>query len=261
VIREIVARTGLEPVPIPVDEGGVDVDALAAAGADAVLVTPAHQFPTGVALAPERRAALVEWAERTGGLVVEDDYDAEYRYDRAPVGALQGLAPERVAYIGSVSKTLAPTLRLGWLLVPRALVEEVADQVLYTVIAPPRLQQLAFADFLERGELDRHLRRMRLRYRRRRDALVRALASELPMVEVRGIAAGLHVLGVFPAGYDERRILAEARRRRIGLYGLSEHRVRPSNEAALLLGYAVIGEATLRAAVRQLAEAVAAASA
>jgi GntR family transcriptional regulator/MocR family aminotransferase len=193
--------------------------------------------------------------------VIEDDYDAEYRYDRQPVGALQGLAPDRVAYVGSASKTLAPTLRLGWLVAPARLVEPLADQVLYTVIAPPRLQQLAFADFLARGELDRHLRRMRLRYRRRRDVLVRALASELPMVTIRGIAAGLHVLAVFPPGYDEQRILGEARRRRIGVYGLSEHRAAAGGDAALLLGYAVLSEAAIRAAVRELAAAVAAASA
>jgi GntR family transcriptional regulator/MocR family aminotransferase len=224
-------------------------------------VTPAHQFPTGAVLAPERRAALAEWAARTDALVIEDDYDAEYRYDRQPVGALQGLAPDRVAYVGSASKTLAPTLRLGWLVAPARLVEPLADQVLYTVIAPPRLQQLAFADFLARGELDRHLRRMRLRYRRRRDTLVRALASELPMVKIRGIAAGLHVLAVFPPGYDEQRILDEARKRRIGVYGLSEHRVAAGGDAALLLGYAVLSEAAIRAAVHELAAAVAAASA
>jgi GntR family transcriptional regulator/MocR family aminotransferase len=193
--------------------------------------------------------------------VIEDDYDAEYRYDRQPVGALQGLAPDHVAYVGSASKTLAPTLRLGWLVAPARLVEPLADQVLYTVIAPPRLQQLAFADFLARGELDRHLRRMRLRYRRRRDTLVRALASELPMVKIRGIAAGLHVLVVFPPGYDEQRILDEARKRRIGVYGLSEHRVAAGGDAALLLGYAVLSEAAIRAAVHELAAAVAAASA
>jgi GntR family transcriptional regulator/MocR family aminotransferase len=193
--------------------------------------------------------------------VIEDDYDAEYRYDRQPVGALQGLAPDRVAYVGSASKTLAPTIRLGWLVAPARLVEPLADQVLYTVIAPPRLQQLAFADFLARGELDRHLRRMRLRYRRRRDTLVRALASELPMVKIRGIAAGLHVLVVFPPGYDEQRILDEARKRRIGVYGLSEHRVAAGGDAALLLGYAVLSEAAIRAAVHELAAAVAAASA
>lgn len=256
VIREIVARTGLETVAIAVDADGIDVDALARAGADAVLVTPAHQFPTGVVLAPERRARLIEWAAETRALIVEDDYDAEFRYDRAPVGSLQGLAPDCVAYIGSASKTLAPTLRLGWLLAPARLVRSLADEVLFSVIAPPRLQQLAFADFLLRGELDRHLRRMRLRYRRRRDVLVRSLARELPMVEIGGIAAGLHVVGTFPRGYSERVIVAEARKRRIGLYGLGEHRIRARRGPALLLGYAVTGEATIPAAIRELAAAV-----
>jgi GntR family transcriptional regulator/MocR family aminotransferase len=261
VIREIVARTGLRPVPIPVDEEGIDFDALEAAGPDAVLVTPAHQFPTGVVLSPERRTRLLEWAERRDAIVAEDDYDAEFRYDRPPVGALQGLSPDRVAYLGSASKTLAPTLRLGWLIPPPRLVRPLADEVLYSVIAPPRLEQLAFADFLERGELDRHLRRMRLRYRRRRDVLLEALAAELPQVEVRGIAAGLHVLAVLPPGSDEARILEEALARRISLYGLAEHSVRPRAEAALLLGYAVSPEPAIRAAVAKLAEAVAAASA
>jgi DNA-binding transcriptional MocR family regulator len=141
----------------------------------------------------------LEWAGEAGALIVEDDYDAEFRYDRAPVGSLQGLAPDCVAYVGSTSKTLAPTLRLGWLLAPARLVRPLADEVLFSVIAPPRLQQLAFADFLLRGELDRHLRRMRLRYRRRRDLLVRSLARELPMAEVGGIAAGLHVVASSPA--------------------------------------------------------------
>jgi len=259
VIREIVARAGLRPVPIPVDEEGLDVAALEAASPDAVLITPAHQFPTGVVLSPRRRARLLEWAERRDAIVAEDDYDAEFRYDRPPVGALQGLASERVAYLGSASKTLAPALRLGWLVAPSRLVRPLAEHVLYTVIAPPRLPQLAFADFLERGELDRHLRRMRLRYRRRRDVLVRALEERLPEVEVRGIAAGLHVLAVLPPGTDETRVLEEGRARGLGLYGLSEHAVRPRDEAALLLGYAVSPEAAIRAAVAELAEAVASA--
>jgi len=259
VVREIVARTGLRTVPIPVDEEGIDVEALDRAGADAVLVTPAHQFPTGVVLSPDRRAALLAWAERWDAIVVEDDYDAEFRYDRAPVGALKGLAPERVAYLGSASKTLAPALRLGWLVAPSALVRPLADQVLYSFIASPRFEQLAFADFLERGELDRHLRRMRVRYRSRRDVLVLALERELPDVEVRGIAAGLHVVGVLPAGTDEPRVLAEARARGIGLYGLGEHRVGAPGEPALLLGYAVSKEPAIRTAVQALAEAVEAA--
>ncbi len=261
VIRGLVERSGLEPVPIPVDEEGIDVDALARAAPEAVLVTPAHQFPTGAVLTPERRARMLAWAESADALIVEDDYDAEFRYDRPPVGSLQGLMPDRVVYCGSASKTLAPTLRLGWIVAPPRLVHGLVDQVLYTAIAPPRLEQLAFADFLARGELDRHLRRMRLRYRRRRDVLVRSLARELPEVEVRGAAAGLYIAAVLPPGSDERRVLEEARRQGIGVYGLSEHSVRARGEPTLLLGYAVPSEATIRAAVRTLAEAVRAAAA
>ncbi len=256
VIRGLVARSGLEPVPVPVDEEGIDVDALARAGVDAVLVTPAHQFPTGVVLSPDRRARLLAWAEEADALVIEDDYDAEFRYDRQPVGSLQGLMPDNVVYCGSASKTLAPTLRLGWIVAPPRLVHELVDQVLYTAIAPPGLEQLAFADFLGRGELDRHLRRMRLQYRRRRDELIRSLERELPEVEVRGIAAGLYVAAVLPRGIDEARVLEEARARGIGIYGMSEHCARARLEPTLLIGYAVSGEATIRVAVKKLAEAV-----
>ncbi len=256
VIRGVVARTGLEPVPVRVDEEGIDVQALDRSGAQAVLVTPAHQFPTGVVLSAERRAALFDWAERRDALVLEDDYDAEFRYDRAPIGALKGLAPERVAYLGSASKTLAPMLRLGWLVAPSGLVRDLIDQLMFTIIAPPRLEQLAFADFLERGELDRHLRRMRARYRRRRDVLVQALERELPEARIGGIAAGLHVVVELPRGTDEALVLAEARKREIGLYGLGEHRFRSRRGPALLLGYAVAREPAIRAGVRALAEAV-----
>jgi GntR family transcriptional regulator/MocR family aminotransferase len=243
-----------------VDADGIDVDALEAAAPDAVLVTPAHQFPTGVVLAPERRARLLAWAERTDALVVEDDFDSEYRYDRPPVGSLQGLMPERVVYCGTASKTLAPTLRLGWIVAPGELVQPLVDQVLHTVISPPRLEQLAFEDFLLRGELDRHLRRMRLRYRRRRDVLVRELGRQLPVLEVRGLAAGLYVEAVLPAGTDELRVVAEARARGVGLSGMSEHCSQVVREPALLLGYAVAPEPSLRRAVAVLAEAVRAAT-
>ena len=259
VIRELVARSGLEAIPIPVDAAGIDADALAAAAPDAVLVTPAHQFPTGVVLAPERRARILAWAERTGAIVIEDDFDSEFRYDRPPVGSLQGLMPERVVYCGTASKTLAPTLRLGWIVAPGELVRPLVDQVLYTIISPPRLEQLAFADFLLRGELDRHLRRMRLRYRRRRDVLVRALRRELPGVEVRGLAAGLYVEAVLPEGTDEARVVEEARARGVGLSGMREHCAEAVREPALLLGYAVASEPSLRRAVAVLAEAVQAA--
>lgn len=260
VIRQLVARSGLEPIPIPVDAEGIDADALAASGADAVLLTPAHQFPTGVVLGPERRARILAWAEETDALVIEDDFDSEFRYDRPPVGSLQGLMPERVVYCGTASKTLAPTLRLGWIVAPGGLVWPLVEQVMYTVISPPRLEQRAFADFLLRGELDRHLRRMRLRYRRRRDALVHELGRRLPAIEVRGLAAGLYVEAVLPDGADEARVLEEARTRGIALSGMTEHCVQAVREPALLLGYAVAPEPALRRAVAVLAEAVRAAA-
>ena len=254
--RRTVLGAGLEAVPVGVDECGVDVAALEATGADAVIVTPAHQFPTGVVLAPERRAALVAWARRAGGLIVEDDYDAEYRYDRDPVGALQGLAPDVVAYAGTASKTLAPALRLGWLLVPEALATAVAQAKDDADHGSPVLEQLVLADLLRRGDVDRHLRRTRRRYRARRDALVGALAEHLPQVEVSGVAAGLHVVAGLPPGSDEAAVAANARARGIALHTLHADctTVAPRGPA-LLLGYAALPEETLERAVIELASA------
>jgi GntR family transcriptional regulator / MocR family aminotransferase len=252
--RAQLAATGLEPLPVPVDGEGLRSDALAEADVDLVLVTPAHQFPTGVVLAPERRATLLEWAGR-GGLVMEDDYDAEYRYDRPPVGAVQGLAPERVVHAGSVSKTLAPALRLGWLVVPEPLVAELARAKAQDDLGTPVIEQLALADFLERGELDRHLRRTRGLYRRRRDALIEALARHLPDVRTSGIAAGLHLVAHLPAGLDEPAVVEAARARGVGLQGLGEHRLLPG-PPALLLGYGRIAEPAIEPGVRELAAVV-----
>jgi GntR family transcriptional regulator / MocR family aminotransferase len=252
--RAQLGATGLEPRPVPVDGAGLCPDALAEADVDLVLVTPAHQFPTGVVLAPARRAALLEWAGR-GGLVMEDDYDAEYRYDRPPVGAVQGLAPERVVYAGSVSKMLAPALRLGWLVVPEHLVAELARAKAQDDLGTPVIEQLALADFLERGELDRHLRRTRGTYRRRRDTLIAALARHLPRVRPSGIAAGLHLVAHLPAGHEETAVVEAARSRGIGLQGLGEHRLLPGLPA-LLLGYGRIAEPSIEPGVRELAAAV-----
>jgi GntR family transcriptional regulator / MocR family aminotransferase len=251
--REQLASTGLEVLPFPVDGHGLRVELLE--GVDAVMVTPAHQFPLGVVLSPERRAALVDWAARTGALVLEDDYDSEYRYDRPPVGALQGLAPEHVAYAGSVSKTLAPGLRLGWIAPPEHVVAEVIAAKQRDDLGTPVVEQLALADFLERGELDRHLRRTRTVYRARRDALVDALARHMPGCEPEGVAAGLHLLVHLPAQTDEPAVLAAARGRGIALYGLSEHAVAPAGPA-LLLGYGRIAEPAIEGGVRELAAAL-----
>jgi GntR family transcriptional regulator / MocR family aminotransferase len=253
--RDQLSANGLEVLPVPVDEDGLRVDVVERLAPDSVFAAPAHQFPLGVVLAAERRAALIDWAGRTGGLVLEDDYDAEYRYDRAPVGAVQGLAPELVAYAGSVSKTLAPGLRLGWMVVPERLAESVIAAKALDDLGTPVVEQLALADFLERGELDRHLRRTRGIYRGRRDALVAALARHLPGCPPGGVAAGLHLVVPLPPRADERAILDRARAQGIGLYGLSEHRVRPG-PPALLLGYGRIAEPAIDAAAAELAAAV-----
>ena len=250
---EIARRAGLETVPAPVDDAGIDVAAIGRA--DAVIVTPAHQHPTGALLSAERRAALCAWLREHEAIAIEDDYDAEYRYDRAAVGALQGLEPERVVYAGSASKTLAPALRLGWLVVPAALVDAVRAEKTLADRGTARIEQLAFADFLGRGELDRHLRRMRLRYRARRDALIAALAAELPEAEVVGIAAGLHVTARLPGG-DEDALRAEMARRRIALETMRDYRPDDDGPLTLLLGYGQLPEASIRAGVRELAAAL-----
>jgi GntR family transcriptional regulator/MocR family aminotransferase len=198
-LRGPIATAGLEWVPIAVDGDGLDVEALERSDVGAVLVTPAHQYPTGVVLAPERRAALVAWAADRDAFVLEDDYDAEYRYDRQPVGALQGLDPQRVAYMSSISKTVAPALRVGWLVAPPALTEAIEREKFADDRGTPVLTQLGLAVLLERGALDRHIRSSRLVYRRRRDALVAALGRELPELRTHGAAAGLHLLVDLPA--------------------------------------------------------------
>jgi GntR family transcriptional regulator/MocR family aminotransferase len=255
--RRSVLDAGLDAVPIGVDECGLDVAALRASGAQAVALTPAHQFPTGVVLAPERRAALVAWAAETGGVIVEDDYDAEYRYDREPVGALQGLAPEHVVYAGSASKTLAPALRLGWLVLPRALAAGVADQRDRGDHGGPVLGELALADLLGRGVVDRHLRRTRRRYRARRDALLGALARELPAVRPGGVAAGLHLVAWLPPGADEAAVAAEAARRGVAVHALhTDCTAVAPRPGALLLGYALLPEPALDRAAALLATAL-----
>ncbi len=253
----IAGRVGLEIVSVPVDEGGLRVDALKRSGAGAVVLTPAHQHPTGVVLAPDRRTALVAWLRERDAVAIEDDYDAEYRYDRAAVGALQGLAPERVVYAGTASKVLAPALRIGWLVVPDGLFDAVRHEKLIADQGSARIEQHAFAAFLARGDLDRHLRRMRIRYRAQRDALVAALANELPEATVAGIAAGLHATVELPPSDDPAAIRAEARRRRVELYTLDDYRTEgPTSAATLFLGYGQVPEAAMRAGVRELADAI-----
>jgi GntR family transcriptional regulator/MocR family aminotransferase len=247
--RTILQRAGLELIPVDVDDDGLRTAALAPAAA--ALVTPAHQFPTGGVLAPERRAALLAWADANDALVIEDDYDGEYRYDREPLGALQGLGAGRVAYLGSTSKTLAPALRLGWMVLPGALAGAIVDERGWADGGSPTLDQLALASFIDRGELDRHLRRMRLRYRRRRDRLVAAIGDQLPDHEVGGAAAGLHVTVALAPGADVDAVVARASARGVGVFA-TQHAGRP----LLLLGYANIAEEAIQPAIRALAAAV-----
>ena len=255
--RRAADLVGMEVVPVPVDDEGLIVDRLAADVALCV-VTPAHHFPTGAVMSPERRAALVRWARARDSLVLEDDYDAEYRYDREPIGAIQGLAPESVIYAGSASKTLAPGLRLGWLILPSRLIEPFATAKFNHDRGSPSLEQLTFADFLVRGEFDRHLRRMRPIYRARRDALLRALARHLPDVRPTGASAGLHVLAWLPEGSDEAGIVERAAQRDVAVDGLASMRVRVSAPPGLILGYARPTAREIEEGVARLAEAVAA---
>jgi GntR family transcriptional regulator/MocR family aminotransferase len=247
--RTILERAGIALVPVAVDERGLRTDALPAAAA--ALVTPAHQMPTGAVLAPERRAALLDWAAAHDALILEDDYDGEYRYDREPVGALQGLGPARVVYLGSTSKTLAPALRLAWMVLPGDLAATLAEERGWADGGSPVLDQLTLAEFIERGELDRHLRRMRVRYRHRRDALIAALRRELPELDVGGAAAGLHLTLALPAGVDAEAIVARAQARGVAVLGCAR--------SLLFVGYANIADAAIEPAVAALAEAVRAA--
>jgi GntR family transcriptional regulator / MocR family aminotransferase len=251
--EEIVRRAGMQPVAVPVDGAGLDVDALRRSGARAVLVTPAHQCPTGVVMGPERRQALLAWAAEVEGIVLEDDYDAEFRYDRQPVGSLQGLASGRVVALGSLSKTLAPGIRLGWLLVPPALVGPVIREKVLTSRGAPALDQLALATLLESGRYDRHVRRMWEVYRRRRDVLAGALTAHAPGLRLLGLEAGCHAVLELPEGVTEEEVVQAALRRSVRVYGLSHYRVdapragEANVPAALVLGFGnVIEERILR---------------
>jgi GntR family transcriptional regulator/MocR family aminotransferase len=235
--RALVAARGLRVRAVPLDAHGAVVDAFA--DADAVLLTPAHQFPLGMALAPGRRGRAVRWAADTGGLLVEDDYDGEFRYDRQAVGALQALAPDSVAYAGTASKTLAPGVRLGWLVVPAHLVDDVVAAKAGADRHSGVLDQLTLAELIESGEYDRHVRRCRLLYRRRRDRLVATLAERAPHVRVTGLAAGMHAVVELPPGSDEAAVVAGAAERGLALEGLGPFGADSAGARppALVIGY------------------------
>ncbi|MFG2574223.1 PLP-dependent aminotransferase family protein [Streptomyces sp. NPDC048481] len=256
------AAAGVRAVPLPLDGEGTDLAALRSSGVRAVTTTPAHQFPTGIAYSARRRAELLDWARSVDGFVIEDDYDGDFRYDRAPVGALQGLDPERVAYTGSVSKSLAPGLRLGWLLVPEALAEHVVARKRTSDLGHPALDQALFARFVERGDYDRQLRRCQRAYRERRDALVAALTEHFPGARVSGIAAGLHVIAELPPRYGPQpRFLERVAAAGVGVRALADYtHARAGREEAgagprLVLGYAHLSPARVREGVRLMREA------
>jgi GntR family transcriptional regulator/MocR family aminotransferase len=237
-----------------VDDQGLCVGELERTGVRTAFLTPAHQFPTGVVLSPERRRELLTWLHG-GGLVIEDDYDAEHRYDRAPVAALQASAPEQVAHTGSVSKTLAPGMRLGWLVAPRGMQERLIAAKHASDLGSPVLPQLVLARLISNGDLDRHIRLTRGRYRARRDAFLTALREELPSVRVQGIAAGLHLLVTLPdlAGKAEDTELADLiRHAGVVTHPLSWHRHRPG-PPGLVLGYAAHPADRLREAAHRIA--------
>ncbi len=237
-------RAGLRTAPLALDGLGTDVAGLAGGPAKAVLLTPAHQFPIGSPLHPDRRAAVVDWARREGGVILEDDYDGEFRYDRQPVGALQGLDPEHVVYLGTASKSLAPGLRLGWMVLPSGLRDEVVGEKDAAGWSGSALDQLTLAEFLTSGAYDRHVRGARLRYRRRRDQLVAALAERSPETRATGIAAGLHAVLELPPG-TEQTVVQAANWERLAVQGLSRFRhphAAVRRQVALVVGYGTPAE-------------------
>ncbi|WP_405060155.1 PLP-dependent aminotransferase family protein [Kribbella sp. NBC_01505] len=251
----LVRRAGLTPVFVPVDEQGLDIDRLARTSATAVIVTPAHQTPTGVVLSSDRRRALLQWAQRVGATVIEDDYDSEFRYDKQPVGSLQGLAADHVVLVGSVSKSLAPAIRLGWVLAPRQLAVRLAEEKQRSDRGSPTLDQLALARLIESGRFDRHLRRMRTTYAARRAALVDSIAEHAPSLELTGLAAGFHALAWLADGTDETAIINEAARRSIGLQGLGRYRSAPTRgPAGIVFGFGDLNENAIRRGIATVAD-------
>lgn len=233
-LARIVAAAGPDIVPTPVDHEGLVVEELGDVGA--VVCTPAHQYPIGVVLSAARRAALIAWAHETQAWIVEDDYDGEFRYDRRPVGAMQGLDPERVIYGGTASKSLAPGVAIAWLVLPAALVEPVLDTMRVRRDSVSAIEQAALATFITSGRLDRHVRAQRLHYRRRRDAMMRVLADDAPWLDVTGASAGLHLTALLH-DRDEHEIIERAGQRSVALFGLANHAVGPVTQQGLVLGY------------------------
>ncbi|RDI49093.1 MocR-like pyridoxine biosynthesis transcription factor PdxR [Nocardia mexicana] len=251
----LIAHAGLRPLPIPVDGDGLVVDALPEHGVDAVIVNPAHQFPTGVVLAPHRREALVAWASRTGALVIEDDYDGEFRFDRRAVGSLQGRASASVVYLGSVSKTLAPALRLGWIVCEPRLADELRHSRFLIDRGNPTLEQLALAELIDSGAYDRHIRHSRARYRENRQALDAAITRYRLPLHLSGIPAGVQTLATLTDDHDADLVRERAARVGVHLESLTTFQAAPAHPARdLVLGYGNITPGGIDQAMAALAE-------
>lgn len=259
--REVLLRTGLHVPALNVDEEGARVGDLADQDVDALLLTPAHQFPTGVALSPRRRAAAVDWARTTGGFILEDDYDGEFRYDRAPVGALQGLDPERIVYFGTASKSVAPALRVGWIVVPMPLLPDVLEAK-GNVDTVSAIEQLTLAEFITSGAFDRNIRTRRQNYRRRREELVSALATSAPRTRILGMAAGLQAVIAVPEGAEAATVRAAAARG-LTISGMAEFRHPEAGQApdveGLVINFSAISDSAWPGILLLLQEAIAAA--
>ncbi|WP_020520580.1 MocR-like pyridoxine biosynthesis transcription factor PdxR [Catelliglobosispora koreensis] len=253
---ELIVEHGLRPVPVRVDDEGLRVTDLERTNCRAVVVTSAHQYPLGVVLSPRRRRALVQWAEAADGLIIEDDYDAEHRYDRPAFGALQALSPERVAYLGTASKTLAPALRLGWLVLAGPRLEQVVESKRLYDRGGGVLEQAGFAELLRSGGYDRHLRKTRRLYRQRRDALLAELGARFPDWQPVGIAAGLHVVLRLPDGVNDREVAKRLADKGIRLAPLSAYAMTAAPYPGLVIGYGNVGADRLRAAAAAIAGAL-----
>ncbi|HEY3773685.1 MAG TPA: PLP-dependent aminotransferase family protein [Solirubrobacteraceae bacterium] len=256
--RRLIRAAGLQPVHVPVDEEGLDVTQLGDRAVGAVLLSPAHSYPTGAVLSADRRAHLLDWARDSDALIIEDDYDAEFRYDRTPVGTLQGLAPDHVIYGASTSKILTPALRLGWLAAPEHLLGDLLVAKALHDLGTETFGQLTLARFIDSGDLGRHLRRMRPVYHARRDALVHAFATHLPDATPTGVAAGLHLFIHLPDDCDEDALVEAAERHGLHLEGAARHWANPrAAPPALVIGYGALHETSAARAVSTLAAAYA----